>query len=666
MIFVCSEKNDLWLTLQNSSAGGHRRCGDLETARREAAAGSAILMLADGYPVPGPAVSRAFLEGAQAKSLRLYLEYPGALPGLEMGEARQAEWERIVVTSDFFAPALEKGSLLALHGCWFLPVEPRAAHLAAARVAGYRRAVYGIPAAAFPILLQPEHYPGLLVATSQLSNFITGRYGPQESWRKVWTAILAWLEPGESPPRLNWRMTVRPSFDETDELPPEAESRARERLTAWFRNQAIYNVAFSRGGFKGVIEGFEAGIDYTGRQRLKTWARADCLAETGMLFACDWSLKHQPDSRRLAGRLMDYLWLSPDFIQADPTSPVYGLCNWYEKGPVFYGDDNARVLIASLCASGLLEETRWDERILRCLLANLRTSGSLGFRRKRFDYPATFQQVDGWRHLNAEPTLNLQPHFQAYLWAAFLWAYALTGYRGFLDRTANALRLTMEAYPDRWQWTNGLTQEMARMLLPLAWLLRIESRPEYRDWLERILAGLQVDMQPGGAIRERLGALDKGQYPPPASNEKYGTTEAPLIQENGDPACDLLYSLGYAFIGLHEAFCSTADPRLKEAGDRLAAFLCRVQIASESHPYLDGAWMRGFDYRLWEYWGSSADADWGAWSVETGWTNTWIGTTMALRKQGLSLLDTAKADRLREKFPGLRAEMLAESALSGV
>ena len=31
----------------------------------------------------------------------------------------------------------------------------------------------------------------------------------------------------------------------------------------------------------------------------------------------------------------------------------------------------------------------------------------------------------------------------------------------------------MEAYPDRWNWTNGLQQEKARMILPLAWLYRV-------------------------------------------------------------------------------------------------------------------------------------------------------------------------------------------------
>jgi hypothetical protein len=44
----------------------------------------------------------------------------------------------------------------------------------------------------------------------------------------------------------------------------------------------------------------------------------------------------------------------------------------------------------------------------------------------------------------------------------------------------------MEKYPDGWFWTNGIQQERARMLLVLAWLLRVEDTPEHRAWLDRI------------------------------------------------------------------------------------------------------------------------------------------------------------------------------------
>jgi hypothetical protein len=409
---------------------------------------------------------------------------------------------------------------------------------------------------------------------------------------------------------------------------------------------------------KGAIEGFESAIDHEGRQMRRPWVRGDCTAETGMVFAYDWALTRSPDSRRLSIQILDYVWSSPDFCQGDPQSPAYGLNNWYERGPVFYGDDNARVIMPTLAARYLLGEARWDERVLRCLLANLRTTGILGFRRNRIDL-AHFAEERDWAFFGRERVISLAPHYQAYLWAAYLLGFALTGFDGFLKGTKTAIRMTMEAYPG-WQWTNGFTQEMARMLLPLAFLVRIEDTLEHRGWLARVADDLLAQMQPCGAIREQLGPLENGRYAPPQANEAYGTTEASLIQANGDPACDLLYTTNYAFLGLHEASAATGDSRLREAEDRLAEFLCRIQVRSEVHPYLDGAWMRSFDYRRWEYWGSSADAGWGAWSIESGWTNTWIAAVLAMRHEGWSLFDLATAERMDGTFPTLLEEMLGK------
>ena len=41
--------------------------------------------------------------------------------------------------------------------------------------------------------------------------------------------------------------------------------------------------------------------------------------------------------------------------------------------------------------------------------------------------------------------------------------------------------------------------------------------------------------------------------------------------------------------------------------------------------------MRAFDFEKWEAWASDADIGWGAWSVETGWTQSWITTTLGMR-----------------------------------
>jgi len=249
-----------------------------------------------------------------------------------------------------------------------------------------------------------------------------------------------------------------------------------------------------------------------------------------------------------------------------------------------------------------------------------------------------------------------RPVLRADLWACNLWLYQMTGYRELLDRTRTAIAITMEVYP-KLKWTNGLSQEMARLLLPLSFLIRIEDTTELRGWLKRVADDLLKQLQPCGAIREKLGQPDDGSFPPPSSNETYGTQEASLIQQDGDPACDLLYTTNYAFLGLHEAVSATGDPTLVAAENKVAEFLCRIQLKSESLPYLSGCWMRSFDYELWEYYGSSADLGWGAWCVETGWTNTWIASVLAMRVLNTSLFDLSLADKMKNLLPKIMQEL---------
>ncbi len=218
--------------------------------------------------------------------------------------------------------------------------------------------------------------------------------------------------------------------------------------------------------------------------------------------------------------------------------------------------------------------------------------------------------------------------------------------------------MTIAAYPDAWQWTNGMQQERARMLLPLAWLVRVDDTPEHRSWLHKITQELLALQDDCGAIREEVGGVGKGSYGPPRTNEEYGTNEAPLIQQNGDPLCDLLYSTNFAFIGLHEARAATADPFYGRAEDKLAAFLCRIQVHSEAHPELHGAWFRAFDYRRWDYWASNADLGWGAWSIESGWTQGWITATLALRQMRTSFWELTSQTKIAQHLPALLPTML--------
>lgn len=198
------------------------------------------------------------------------------------------------------------------------------------------------------------------------------------------------------------------------------------------------------------------------------------------------------------------------------------------------------------------------------------------------------------------------------------------------------------------------------MLLPLSWLVRIEDTPEHRAWLRKMADDLLALQDECGAIREEMGKWENGTIRPPRSNEEYGTGETPLIQQNGDPAADMLYTSNFAFLGLNEAFHATGDKYYKQACDDLAEFLCRIQIRSDIHKELDGGWFRAFDFKRWEYWASNADAGWGAWCIESGWTQGWIVAVLGFRQKNTSLWDMTQSSEIERRLDALLPVFLPE------
>ena len=190
--------------------------------------------------------------------------------------------------------------------------------------------------------------------------------------------------------------------------------------------------------------------------------------------------------------------------------------------------------------------------------------------------------------------------------------------------------------------------------------MRVEDTIEHREWLVKIAGDMIKGQDSCGAIREELGDLSRGSYPPPRSNEEYGTNEASLISQNGDPVSDLLYTTNFAFLALHEASLATGEGFIIEAENKLAKFLCRIQVSSENHPELDGAWFRAFDFGKWDYWGSNADAGWGAWSIESGWTQGWIVSVFAMREMGMSFWDITANSKVGKHFDRYRRSMLPD------
>jgi len=685
--FVCAPTNDLYRLLV---AGGQPvvRFESVDQALKTLEPGSGLFILADDYPFKPKEFSEKTVDALSTKKFRIYAEFVGSWSGTPFGKPRQAKSMRVVVTGWELQPNAKPYMLLSLHDCHFVPIPYARPILTLARAAGFDRAAFGPPewvhpmepnAEVFSLLVEYPLAPHLLAAT-KLSHFVTGRYAPSAEWCGVWQGIIKLITGRviELPPVAP---VVKPSYTRTESLPENAEEDALRRAAEWYYNSKLlvhpdWKDLFEKGaaspdgvaawpgvsvaagdGSLGLLEGFSSAIDYQGRNLVRYWQRADCTAESAFAMALAGNVLNDTRSATTAENLLNFLYVSSPLAQgprANPDSPSYGLLGWATASPqvdIYYGDDNARALLATIGAAALLKSDKYDESVVSGLLANFRTSGKYGFREDSISEENL--QKNGWRHYFDGESLVYAPHYQAYLWACYLWAYHKTGYQPFLERAKTAIAMTMDTYPEKWRWTNGIQQERARMLLPLAWLVRVEDTPKHREWLERMAKDLLALQDDSGAIREELGPPGQGQLPPPSSHNEYGRSEAPLIQKNGDQACDLLYTTNFAFLGLHEAAAATGDAPYADAENKLAQFLCRAQIKSVLHPELDGGWFRAFDFRRWDFWGSDSDAGWGAWSIESGWTQAWISSVFALRKQKTSYWETTEPVSVKDEFQKL-------------
>ena len=83
LVFCCTTDNDLYRVL--TASGRHiPRVASPAQAVRTAAPGAGVLILAEGYPDNTTLIVPELFQEARKKNLRLYVEYPSTLPGLEL------------------------------------------------------------------------------------------------------------------------------------------------------------------------------------------------------------------------------------------------------------------------------------------------------------------------------------------------------------------------------------------------------------------------------------------------------------------------------------------------------------------------------------------------------------------------------------------------------
>lgn len=673
--------NDLYQLLQSKGVDCTLH-ESVEEALTNCPDNGTLLLLARNYPEEKTVIPDGLYERIKAKNLKVYVEFPDRLPSGYSGEIKETKKERLVVSSGFFGSALPPLQILDAGLFAYIDLPTRESHLKGAKVAGFSRAVYGLegtPQA--PILFEEDK---VLISATKLSDFRKSRYAPLEAWASALEGILSHLAIELEAGSVSWQPLVQPTYAEQEPLPENAYQSAVARGAAWYQKGRFLihpdwqdhwrrfdtlqppvgppmDLGLPSGdGSLGIMEGHYSYINPDGSQPYRYWLRADCVAETAMTFAVANQVAANEQYTTIAENLMDFLYGSHTFRIAesrDPGSSSYGLIGWADTHPSrYYGDDNARVILGSILAAQHLQDRKWDRQIAEAILANFRTSGQKGFRSNALN-GSDIEQIT-WQVLMERPLENPAPHYESWLWATYLWLFDKTSYQPLLDKAKQAIGITMNHYPDRWIWTNGIQQERARMILPLAWLVRVEDTEQHRAWLQLVCDDLLARQVACGALREELGEGSKGKYGAPATNEDYGGSEAPVIHSNGEAVADMLYTSNFAFFALNEAARATGDKKYLDAVDRLADFLVRIQSRSSGRQDLDGCWFRAFDYDNWEYYGSNADHGWGAWGTLTGWTQSFITTTLALNMQETSYWEATKTSTVGGDMAEIRSMLL--------
>ena len=230
------------------------------------------------------------------------------------------------------------------------------------------------------------------------------------------------------------------------------------------------------------------------------------------------------------------------------------------------------------------------------------------------------------------PSGCVSAHYNASYLASLLLYHLLTGEQDYYQAGVKGLTTLMAHYPETAR-EHSETQELCRLILPLAVLWKVSNDPEHKSWLYRVAADLDRFSHPGGGFIE----WDTGHIAV-CAGVKDG--ESSVLADNGDPVTDMIYSANWLPLGLGLAYGFTHDEWFRERRDRVNRFFAAAQIESPD-PIINGIWTRSIDLDLREVYGVPNDVGWAPWSVETGWTIGEIVSGLLL-----ALLDERLKDRI--------------------
>ncbi len=495
-----------------------------------------------------------------------------------------------------------------------------------------------------------QELPNLMISAFRMANFAKAKFAPRAAWAQLICGLVCWLGGCCTPEQVQQVLDADYSFTGAQPL-----RQAVDHATQWYEQAGMF--VHLRGAPYAVLEGLNSHVLADGTRIVSKAIRNDNTGETAYMYYLRSLLSQDPEDRKIS----DGLYRMPLDMQITDDCPHQGMVRGCIRGwwQVSYQDDTARGFLLPLMWRAFLSgDMSLLPRVRLTLDYLLRGTGTDGLRPARLDFydqnssDVSYMNLEradrpdgSWKweygggsstleRLHDEPCDTPSAHYNAYYLASLLLGYRLTGEKKYLDAGVRGLESIMAVYPLTAR-EHSQTQEMCRLMLPLALLYWVSEDDRHRGWLYQVTKDLQK-------VRHRNGGYiewDTGYIACCAGVEE---GESSVLARNGDPVMDLLYSVNWLPHSLILAYYITSDSQFRQLWQELAHFLASIQISSPDK-MIDGVWPRAIDLEQREVYGVPNDTGWAPWSVETGWTIAEISSGILL-----GLLEDQIKDRFRQ------------------
>lgn len=440
-----------------------------------------------------------------------------------------------------------------------------------------------------------------LICGLRLCNFVSARFAPFGRWKAIVSLIAEHLI--GSPCNLSFEPSTTLCGAQPNTSLAERIKSSFEAGMAWFDSANLY----LDDGKSGVLEGLSHKIFPDGVQQIAPEIRNDCSGEVAGACFFDWFLHQNEHSLARFRNLYEFCFEKMQVKEGHHT----GMMRWSTwEFAICYQDDVARVILGALLAMQLTGDRTHLPSIEAALDYLVSTTGCDGLRVSRTDN-FNYSDEAALKVLSQTPGAFPCAHHNAYYLATLLLAYQQNGNQLYLDTACKGFDAMMAAYPDTIR-EHSETQELCRLVFPLAVRYETTKDPAHLADLERVVNDLERFRHPNGGFAE----YDTGYK---AERSRTAGDEASLLADNGDPVCDLLYSLNWLPLGFSYAYKVTRDEKYASLWKEISNFLSEVQFVSDE-PTVHGAWCRGIDLELREPFGMPHDIGWGPCCIESGWT----------------------------------------------